>query len=151
LHLRAGYIPSSLHAGLRVQLADSKQRGLVPAIKFSGGPLNDEIITESAVVSQFLVDSYPSHLLPAVGDASSALVRARINFFVDTWFSKIGSYWIQIAQKETDEEKEALVKEFVSTVGKEIEPLLKDAAPFFGGSSKLTFAEVRRPRLTYLH
>lgn len=29
----------------------------------------------------------------------------------------------------------------METVGKEIEPLLKDAAPFFGGSSKVTLAE----------
>jgi glutathione S-transferase len=32
----------------------------------------------------------------------------------------------------------------VSVVGKEIEPLLKDAKPFFGGSDKVTLAEVRR-------
>lgn len=63
---------------------------------------------------------------------------------MDTWFSKAGSYWFQIAQKDTEEEKEALVKDFVSIVGKEIEPLLKDAAPFFGGSDKLTLAEVGR-------
>lgn len=88
------------------------------------------------------MDTYPSHLLPATGDAKSALVRARISFFVDTWFSKVGSYWYQISRKETDEEKESLVQEFVAAVGKEIEPLLKDAAPFFGGSSKLTLAEV---------
>lgn len=68
--------------------------------------------------------------------------RARINFFVDTWFSKAGSYWFRIS-KEKGEAQEALATEFVSVVAKEIEPLLKDAAPFFGGSKKLTLAEVR--------
>jgi glutathione S-transferase len=80
--------------------------------------------------------------LPQSGDAKSALTRARINFFVDTWFTKAGSFWIQIARKDSGEEQEALVKEFLSVVAKEIEPLLKDASPFFGGSEKLTLAEV---------
>lgn len=33
------------------------------------------------------------------------------------------------------------MKDFVGAVGKEIEPLLKDAGPFFGGSQKVTLAE----------
>jgi glutathione S-transferase len=76
-------------------------------------------------VSQFLADAYPSHLLPASGNAGDALKRARINFFVDTWFTKANSYWFQIARKDTQEEKDALAKEFVGVVSKEIEPLLK--------------------------
>jgi glutathione S-transferase len=77
---------------------------------------------------------------PAAGDPKAALTRARINFFVDTWFSKVGSYWFRILMAD-QEEGEKLAKEFVETVGKEIEPLLKDASPFFGGSSKVTLAE----------
>ena len=45
---------------------------------------------------------------------------------------------------DSDEEKAKLSKELVDVVGKEIEPLLKDAKPFFGGSGKVTLAEVRR-------
>ena len=112
-----------------------RQRGLVPAIKF-----NDQIITESGVVARFLADAYPSHLVPATGTVDAALTRARINFFVDTWFDKVGSYWFQILRADEDD-KEELVKKFVETVGKEIEPLLKDADPFFGGSKKVTLAE----------
>jgi glutathione S-transferase len=97
------------------------------------------------VVSQFLADAHPSHLLPPSSSAKGALTRARINFFVDTWFSKVGSHWFQILRKDSVEEKEALAKEFLSIVEKEIEPLLKDAAPFFGGSEKLTLAEVVDP------
>ncbi|KAL1600431.1 hypothetical protein SLS60_006816 [Paraconiothyrium brasiliense] len=111
-------------------------RGLVPSINFNG-----EIITESAIVSQFLADAYPSHLLPPSDSVDGALKRARINFFVDTWTTKAGSFWFKIALEESEEEKEKLSKELVSVVNKEIEPLLQDAAPFFGGSSKLTFAE----------
>lgn len=121
-----------------------RQRGLVPSIKYSNGIVNDEIITESAIVSQFLADTHPSHLLPASNDGpTAALTRARINFFVDTWFTKAGPYWFNILRKDTEEEKETLVREFIAVVEKEIEPLLKDADPYFGGSKTLTFAEVR--------
>jgi len=40
------------------------------------------------------------------------------------------------------EERDKLVDEYLAVVKEEIEPLLKDAKPFFGGSDKLTFAEV---------
>lgn len=111
-------------------------RGLVPAIK-----INDQIITESGVVARFLADAYPSHLVPATGTVDAALTRARINFFVDTWFDKVGSYWFQILRADDAAKKEELVKEFLEKVDKEIEPLLKDAGPFFGGSKKVTLAE----------
>ncbi|KAL5118859.1 hypothetical protein ACEQ8H_003181 [Pleosporales sp. CAS-2024a] len=110
-------------------------RGLVPTIDFNG-----EIITESGIVATFLADAYPSHLLPGAGNPKDALTRARINFFVDTWFSKAGSYWSQILRAD-DAEKTKLAQTFVDVVGKEVDPLLKDAAPFFGGSSKMTLAE----------
>jgi glutathione S-transferase len=80
--------------------------------------------------------------LPATGNAKDALTRARIAFFADTWVSKASSYSVKIIKGDSEEEKEKLVKEFLGVVQKEIEPLLKDAAPFFGGSSKTTMAEV---------
>lgn len=43
--------------------------------------------------------------------------------------------------KDSDEEKEKLSQDLVAIVTKEIEPLLMDAKPFFGGSSKVTLAE----------
>jgi glutathione S-transferase len=42
----------------------------------------------------------------------------------------------------SEEEKEAKSKEWVAAVQKEIEPLLQNASPFFGGSKELTLAEV---------
>lgn len=112
-------------------------RGLVPSLKYG-----DEIITESAIVSQFLADTFPSHLLKASNEPGGALQRARINFFVDTYFTKgigNGLYGIIGAQGEEKEEK---AKVLVDAVVKELEPLLADAAPFFGGASRLTLAEV---------
>ncbi|KAF2261963.1 thioredoxin-like protein [Lojkania enalia] len=116
-------------------------RGLVPTIKYSNGDLSEEIITESAVVSHFLADAHPSHLVPRSGTPEAALKRARINSFVDTWVSKCGSFWMRIAKEENADEKEKLAQQLVSLVGKEVDPLLKDAAPFFGGSDKFTLAE----------
>jgi glutathione S-transferase len=113
-------------------------RGLVPTLKYNG-----EIIPESAIVSQFLADQYPSHLVKTSSEPGGALQRARINFFVDALISKVQpSLYPQILAK-TEEEKIEKMNAFVNAVVKEIEPLLKDAAPFFAGSSKLTLAEVR--------
>lgn len=47
--------------------------------------------------------------------------------------------------KAQGEDKEVEVKKLVDVVVKELEPLLQDASPFFGGSSKLTLAEVILP------
>ncbi|PVH98982.1 glutathione-S-transferas-like protein omega 1 [Periconia macrospinosa] len=118
---------------------DINPRGLVPSLNYNG-----QIITESAVVAQFLADAHPSHLVPNTGTVDGALKRARINFFVDTWFSKVGGAWFQIAIKnseDTKEERDKLVKDFLATVEKEIEPLLADAKPFFGGEEKVGLAE----------
>jgi len=65
--------------------------GLVPTIKYSiPGQMEEETIYESAIVSQFLCDSFPGHLLPSPAEGpAAALKRARINFFVDTWNTKV--------------------------------------------------------------
>ncbi|MCJ1398254.1 hypothetical protein MMC11_001451 [Xylographa trunciseda] len=117
-------------------------RGLVPSISFSNGVLHSEIITESGIVSQFLADAFPSHLLPASHSSpTAALTRARIAFFVDAYFTKVNGKMFEAMRCTTEDEKVAKVDEFVAAVEKEIEPLLKDAAPFFGGSEKMTLAE----------
>ena len=117
--------------------------GLVPAMKYSiPGVMDEQIIYESAVVSQFLCDSFPSHLLPSTQeDPQAPLKRARINFFVDTWNSKLSSQQMGVLKAPADE-KEKLVDEWVALVKKEIEPLLADANPFVEGSRELTYAEV---------
>lgn len=105
--------------------------------------MEEEIITESAIVAQFLCDSFPSHLLPGTRESpTAALERARMNFFVDTWNTKITSFQLSALRASTSEEQEAVCKDWVAAMEKEIEPLLANAAPFFGGSKELTFAEV---------
>ncbi|KAL3421072.1 glutathione S-transferase domain-containing protein [Phlyctema vagabunda] len=113
-------------------------RGLVPTIKY-----NDQIITESAIVAQFLADAHPSHLLKTSNEDGGALQRARIAFFVDTFFSKALANQFAIIKATSKEEKEELGAKLTEVLVKEIEPLLADAAPFFGGSSRLTLAEVQ--------
>ncbi|KAK2010438.1 glutathione S-transferase domain-containing protein [Colletotrichum eremochloae] len=112
-------------------------RGLVPSLSYDG-----EIVTESAIVSQFLADAHPSHLLPPAGSKDAALRRARIAFFVDTYFSKANSVLFKVQLAKSDAEAQEFATSYVDVVAKEVEPLLKDAAPYFGGSDKVTLAEV---------
>jgi glutathione S-transferase len=115
-------------------------RGLVPSLSYNG-----QILTESGIVSQFLADAHPSHLSPNSGTAEDALKRARIAFFVDAFTSKVQSIAYKIFSVKTDEEVAALGTAQVEAIVKELEPLLVDAGPFFGGSEKLTLAEVDIP------
>ena len=112
-------------------------------MKISNGILEDEIITESAIVSTFIADLFPnSSFWPATRESPmSALTRARIAFFVDTFIGKVNSSMYQVLKAE-GEEKERLGAALVEAVGKEIEPLLESAGPFFGGSKSITLAEV---------
>ncbi|KAJ3339266.1 hypothetical protein HDU83_007720 [Entophlyctis luteolus] len=110
--------------------------GLVPALKWNGN-----VITESAIIAQFLVDAYPSHLLPALGTPEAALHRARVSAFADKFITKLQSQVFKFYSAKTDAAADAVVGDVVAAAVKEIEPLLSDAAPFFGGSEKLTFAE----------
>lgn len=107
----------------------------MPSLSYNG-----EIITESAIVSQFLADVHPSHLVKTSSEPGGALQRARINFFVDTYFTKVNSLFFGIL-RATGKEKEDAGVAFTDAIVKEIDPLLKDAAPFFGGASRLTLAE----------
>lgn len=113
--------------------------GLVPAISY-----NETIITESAIVAQFLADQYPSHLVPPSNTVEGALKRARISFFVDTFFSKFQAPLFGTLSAKSPEEEKSIMDSAVASLAKNVEPLLQDAGPFFGGSDKLTMAEVSR-------
>ncbi|KAI0397851.1 thioredoxin-like protein [Xylariaceae sp. FL0594] len=113
-------------------------RGLVPSLVVDG----EEVITESAVVAAFLTDAFPSHLVPTSSEPGGALKRARIAFFVDTFMSKVNVNTYPLIKAETDEERATVSRQFVNAVVKEVEPLLVNAGPFFGGSDRLTLAEV---------
>ena len=114
----------------------------MPALKYNDDAI-DAIVTESGIVAQFLADATPSHLLPAAdGSPAAALFRARVNFFVDAYFSKVSALLYPILTAGAADEKAQKSAEMVTAVGKEMEPLLRDAAPFFGGSARMTMAEV---------
>jgi len=115
-------------------------RGLVPAISYNG-----EIIIESAIVANFLADQYPSHLLPPSNAPGGALQRARVALFVDAFVSKVWSKSVGLGTAKAEDEAR-VTDEAVAAIVKELEPLLADAKPFFGGSEKLTQAEVSPSR-----
>lgn len=112
--------------------------GKVPTLAY-----NDHIIVESDIIAQFLADSVAkTHLIPHTGDAQRALVRAKIAFFVESYFSKSNIYYYRAIEAQTDEEAEEMGICYFNTIVTDIDPLLQDAKPFFNGSEKLTLAEV---------
>lgn len=51
-------------------------------------------------------------------------------------------FWAGV-RAASEEERDAAAEQLVNVVVKEVEPLLEEGkGPFFGGSEKLTFAEV---------
>ncbi|KAK4960516.1 hypothetical protein LTR10_003412 [Elasticomyces elasticus] len=113
-------------------------RGLVPAMSYNG-----RIVTESAIISTFLADTFSttSSLLPASSESNGPLMRARISFFVDAYLTKVVPSFMK-SQKMKNGERDSALADFVNAIVKELEPLLADAGPFYGGSSQLTLAEV---------
>lgn len=112
-------------------------RGQVPTLSFNG-----EIITESAIIAQFLVDKQPSHLVPTTGTPEGALRRARIARFVDTFIAVSSNHLFKLPLLKTDAEVEETAELGVAQIVQTVEPLLADAKPFFSGSETLTLAEV---------
>ena len=109
----------------------------MPSLSYNGN-----IITESGIVARFLADAHQSHLVPASTSKEGALRRARVDFFADTYTSKANPFYFKAFGAKSDEEVEAAAEGFVAAVVKEVEPLLADAAPFYGGSDRITLAEV---------
>jgi glutathione S-transferase len=116
-------------------------RGKVPAITYNGTS-----IAESAIIAGFLVDAHPSSLLPAPTGPEAALKRAKINWFFDTFMQTIYTGYTGLIMSKSAQEANKNVNNIVAAVVKDIEPLLGDASPFFGGSSTLTLAEVSQRR-----
>ena len=67
-----------------------------------------------------------------------------MSFFTDTFFSKVNPYMFKLVGADTGSPAQAkLVDECIALLEKEIEPLLADASPYFGGSDRITIVEVR--------
>lgn len=69
-------------------------------------------------------------------------MRGRISNFVKTYFSKVNTYYYPAIAAQTNQEADALGAQFCAAVCTELEPLLQDAAPFFGDNEMLTMTEV---------
>jgi glutathione S-transferase len=112
-------------------------RGKVPALVCEGNN-----IAESAIIVQFLVDAYPSSsLTPAPGGVTAAVQRAKVAWFFDTFMQTVHMGYGPLIMASSPEEAEAAAETINNAVIKDIEPLLADAKPFFGGSATLTLAE----------
>lgn len=117
-------------------------RGLVPTLSYNGTN-----IVESGIISIFLTDLYPSHLVPAGNTEDGALARTRISFFVDAYFNKFQSQLNKLYATRNAEEAQPIIDAAVAALTKEIEPLLPlhegagSSAAFFGDSDRLTLAE----------
>ena len=98
---------------------------------------------ESGPIVEFLTELYPSHLTPNSGNRpADAVQHWHQRFFIDTWFSKVNPLLFKMTGASDDAARLALANNVADMIEKEIEPLLKDTAPFFGGSSSITVVEV---------
>ncbi|KKA29786.1 hypothetical protein TD95_005478, partial [Thielaviopsis punctulata] len=111
-------------------------KGQVPTLLYDG-----KILTESGVIAQFLADLYPSHLVKPSNAPGGALQRAEYALFV--------SKFLEVVQKPVMggifANKGVLAEEaqeMVAAMARSLEPELKTAGPFFGGSETFTLVEV---------
>ncbi|KAI9373611.1 thioredoxin-like protein [Aspergillus egyptiacus] len=116
-------------------------RGLVPTISYNG-----TIIPESAIVTQLLADSHPSHLVPPSNTPEGAIQRAHIAFFVDTFISRVWSQAFAACKAASEEERSAATEALVAAIEKnDVEKLLypdgAGSGPFFRSAEKMTLAE----------
>lgn len=138
--VRAIQFPRPPHISIYILTHPPYQRGLVPSLTY-----NNNIITESGIVAQFIADAHPSHLLPPSNTVEGALYRARVSFFVDAFFSKVVPHFFASLRSASEGERDSAAEQMVAAIVKEIEPLLAEEegkGPFFGGSERLTLAEV---------
>lgn len=65
-----------------------------------------------------------------------------MTIFVDTYFTKINPLMFKLVGADQGEPQAKIVDELIGLLEKEIDPLLVDTAPFFGGSQTITYVEV---------
>lgn len=73
---------------------------------------------------------------------TDAISRWRQRFFIDTWFRKVNPLFFKMTGAADEVARASIANTIVEIVEKEIEPLLKDASPYFGGASRITIVEV---------
>jgi glutathione S-transferase len=118
---------------------DINPNGMVPALIY-----NSRVLTESSLISQFLLDSHPSHLLKPSTDPTGAVQRFEIGYLGDAYSGKCHPLWDSILYAEGADAKAVAANKYIDAVVRHVEPLLTDCSPFFGGSKRLTLAEVSK-------
>ena len=107
---------------------------------------NGNTLTESALIVSFLLDNQPkSAILPLPTDPDGPLARYRLNFLVDTYFTKVNPLMFKMVGAATPDIQTTHVNSILKIVSTEIQPLLANKTgpgPFFNGSTVLTYAEV---------
>ncbi|KAH6643704.1 thioredoxin-like protein [Boeremia exigua] len=112
--------------------------GMVPALLYDG-----RILTESGLICQFLVDQYPeSRLVKTSSEEGGALQRYMISCFVEVFSKTHAIFDAVVYSLGSQEEKASIAEQYIEAVAKNVEPFLQDSAPFFGGASEVTLAEV---------
>ena len=66
-----------------------------------------------------------------------------MGFLVDTYFNRVNPLMFKLVGASSVALQQEKVDEMVTLVEKGIEPLLKDADPYFGGRKEMTLVEVR--------
>ncbi|KAJ6110148.1 hypothetical protein N7486_002383 [Penicillium sp. IBT 16267x] len=93
------------------------------------------LIPVGSLITQFLVDSHPSHLLKSSSEPGGAWQRFNVTFFVESYFTKAHCFFDTALSHDGDEITAAY--KYIDAIGNHIEPLLVDAVPFFGGSCRV--------------
>lgn len=65
-----------------------------------------------------------------------------MSFFIDAYWTKFHTTLFQLFEAPTQDDEEKIIDDAISGIKREVEPLLADASPFWGGSDRLTLAEV---------
>lgn len=65
-----------------------------------------------------------------------------MSFFIDAYWTKFHTILFKLFEAPRKDDEEMIIDNAIEGLVKEVEPLLKDAMPFWGGNEKLTLAEV---------
>jgi glutathione S-transferase len=117
-----------------------QQLGQIPSLTYGSTPL-----IESEVITEFLADTFPSHLLPAPTDPSATLFRSRVKIFTNLFYKFLVPPLFRVPQVPLDQvQLETVGDEIVAAVERHISLKLPEAEqePFFAGRKEMTLAEV---------
>lgn len=65
-----------------------------------------------------------------------------MSFFIDAYWTKFHTILFRLYEAPAKEDEEHIVENAIEGLVKEVEPLLRDAMPFWGGNERLSLVEV---------